>query len=140
MTTMLKKNQTEMIQGNDQLVRTPEKNQYNLWQILTIWLAGSALMWIMGWVIYPAVSRNLPVVEAGLLRMKLLTVGLVWQFVLSMIILYLEEGNLRLATIRRRFWLATPISPKSGEKDNRRWWMLIPFLLLVILLEFAAAP
>ncbi len=140
MTIMLKKNQTEMMQGNDQLVLTQEKNQYNLWQIITIWLAGSALMWIMGWVIYPALSRNLSVVEAGLLRMKLLTVGLIWQFVLSMIILYLEEGNLRLATIRRRFWLNNPISPKSGQKNNRLWWLLIPFFLLVILLEFAAAP
>jgi CAAX protease family protein len=140
MTIMLKKNQTEITQGKDQLVLTQEKNQYNLWQILTIWLTGSALMWIMGWVMYPALSRNLPVVEAGLLRMKLLTVGLIWQFVLSMIILYLEEGNLRLATIRRRFWLNNPISPKSGQKNNRLWWLLIPFLLLVILLEFAAAP
>jgi len=140
MTVLLKKNETEMTQRNDQLVPTQEKNQYNLWQILTIWLTGSALMWIMGWVIYPALSRNLPVVEAGLLRMKLLTVGLIWQFVLSMIILYLEEGNLRLATIRRRFWLNNPISPKSGQKDIRLWWLLIPFLLLVVLLEFAAGP
>ena len=140
MTVLLKKNETEMTQRNDQLVQTQEKNQYNLWQILTIWLTGSALMWIMGWVIYPALSRNLPVVEAGLLRMKLLTVGLIWQFVLSMLILYLEEGNLRLATIRRRFWLNNPISPKSGQKDNRLWWLLIPFLLLVVLLEFAAGP
>ena len=91
MTILLKKNQNEMTQGKDQLLLTQEKNQYNLWQILTLWLAGSALMWIMGWVIYPALSRNLSVVEAGLLRMKLLTVGLIWQFVLSMIMLYLEE-------------------------------------------------
>jgi hypothetical protein len=136
----LKKNQNEMTQGKEQLLLKQEKNQYNLWQILTLWLAGSALMWIMGWVIYPALSRNLSVVEAGLLRMKLLTVGLIWQFVLSMIMLYLEEGNLRLATIRRRFWLTNPISPKSGQENKRLWWLLIPFLLLVILLEFAAAP
>lgn len=140
MTTLLKKNEIELTQANDQLVLTQEKTQYNLWQILTLWLTGSALMWIMGWVMYPALSRNLPAVEAGLLRMKLLTVGLAWQFVLSMIILYLEEGNLRLTTIRRRFWLNNPISPKSGQKDNRLWWLLIPFLLLVILLEFAAGP
>src|ERR1043165_6765767 len=140
MTVLLKKNQTKMTQRDDRLLLTQEKNQYNLWQILTLWLAGSALMWIMGWVIYPALSRNLSVVEAGLLRMKLLTVGLIWQFVLSMIILYLEEGNLRLPTICRRFWLNTPISPKSRQKNNRLWWLLIPFLLLLILLEFAAGP
>ena len=140
MTITLDKTNSEMTQRNDRLALSQEKNQYGFWQILTIWLAGSALMWIMGWVIYPALSRNLSVVEAGLLRMKLLTVGLIWQFVLSMIILYLEERNLRLATIRRRFWLQNPISPKSGQPDNRLWWLLIPLLLLVLLLEFAAAP
>ena len=61
MTVLLKKNETEMTQRNDQLVPTQEKNQYNLWQIPTLWLTGSALMWIMGWVIYPALSRNLRV-------------------------------------------------------------------------------
>ena len=136
----LEKSKPEMTQGNDRLALARESNQYSLAQILTIWLAGSALMWIMGWVIYPALSRNVSVVDAGLLRMKLLTVGLIWQFVLSMIILYLEEGNLRLATICQRFWLTAPISPKSRQKDNRLWWLLIPLLLLVILLEFAAAP
>ena len=140
MRTTFEKLQSEMNKENDSLALPQEKGQYGLWQILTIWLAGSALMWIMGWVMYPALSRNLSVVEAGLLRMKLLTVGLIWQFVLSMIILYLEEGNLRLATIRRRFWLNAPISPKSGQTDNRLWWWLIPFLLLLILLEFAAGP
>ena len=140
MTITLDKTNAEMTQRNNRLALSQEKNQYSFWQIITIWLAGSALMWIMGWVLYPALSRNVSVVEAGLLRMKLLTVGLIWQFLLSMIILYLEEGNLRLATIRRRFWLDNPISPKSGQPDNRLWWLLIPLLLLVILLEFAAAP
>lgn len=140
MTILLKKNRTDVTEENDPPVLAQEKNQYNVWQILSIWLTVSALMWIMGWLIYPTLSQNLSVVEAGLLRMKLLTAGLVWQFLLSMIILYLEEGNLRLATIRRRFWLNHPISPKSGQMDKRLWWTLIPFLLLVILLEFAAAP
>ena len=80
------------------------KKQYALWQILGIWLAAGAPMWLLGWLVYPALSVGLPNLEAGLLRMKLLAVGLVWQFVLSMIVVYYEEGNLRLDTIRRRFW------------------------------------
>ena len=58
-------------------------------------------MWLLGWVAYPAMSAGLPAVDAGLLRMKLLDVGLIWQFILAMIILYREEGNIRLSTIRR---------------------------------------
>lgn len=107
------------------------KNQYKLWQVLGIWLAGSAPMWLLGWVAYPAMSAGLPGVDAGLLRLKLLTVGLIWQFVLAMIILYSEEGNIRLGTISRRFWLNHPVSARTGETKKTLWWWIIPLILLV---------
>jgi CAAX protease family protein len=131
---------TDRMQAKDQLSLAEAKGQYTLWQILGIWLVGSAPMWILGWMIYPVLSQNLSMVDAGLLRMKLLTIGLIWQFVFSMIILYREEGNIKLSTIRRRFWLNGPLSPKTGERNNRLWWLLIPFILLMIAMEFAAAP
>jgi membrane protease YdiL (CAAX protease family) len=112
-----------------------ENKQYTLWQIIGIWLAAGLPMWILGWMVYPALSVGLPPVDAGLLRIKLLTVGLIWQFVLAMFILYREEGNLRLSTISRRFWLNHPLSPKTGETDKRLWWWLVPFILLVALFE-----
>ena len=93
---------------------TAEKNQYTLWQILGIWLAAGTPMWLLGWLVYPAMSAGLPPIDAGLMRIKLLTIGLVWQFVLAMIILYREEGNIRLSTISRRFWLNHPVSPQTG--------------------------
>lgn len=77
--------------------------QYTLWQVLGIWLAGGVPMWLLGWVAYPAMSIGLLPVDAALLRINLLTMGLIWEFVLAMIILYREEGNIRLSTIRRRF-------------------------------------
>jgi uncharacterized protein len=112
-----------------------EKNQYTLLQILGIWFAAGAPMWILGWVAYPALSAGLAPLDAGLLRMKLLTVGLVWQFVLSMIILHHEEGNIRLSTISRRFWLNHPKSARSGETKKALWWWLIPLFLLAAALE-----
>lgn len=111
------------------------KKQYTLWQVFGIWLAGGAPMWLLGWVAYPAMSAGLSAVDAGLLRMKLLTVGLVWQFVLSMIILYREERDIRLSTISRRFWLNHPVSPKTGETNKALWWWIIPLILLVATLE-----
>jgi membrane protease YdiL (CAAX protease family) len=116
------------------------ESQYSLWQILGIWLAAGAPMWILGWLVYPALSQNLAPVDGGLLRIKLLTLGLIWQFVLAMLILYREEGNIRIETIRRRFWLNGPISPKTGQRDNRLWWLLVPFLLLNIVQELGLAP
>lgn len=114
---------------------TREKNQYLLSQILGIWLVGSAPTWLLGWVAFPALSAGLPPMDAGLLRMTLLIVGLVWQFVLAMTILYREEGDIRLRTIGRRFWLNHPVSPRTGKTNKALWWWIIPLILLVALLE-----
>ncbi len=125
-------------QAKDRLEQ--EESQYSLWQILGIWLAAGAPMWILGWLVYPALSSDFTAVDAALLRIQLLTVGLVWQFLLAMLILYREQGNIRVQTIRRRFWLNGPISPKTGQRDNRLWWLLVPFLLLNIVQELGLAP
>lgn len=97
-------------------------------------------MWLLGWVAYPAMSAGLPPVDAGLLRMKLLTVGLVWQFVLAMIVLYREEGNIRLSTIGRRFWLNHPVSTGTGRTKKALWWWIIPSIVLYAFLEIAVNP
>jgi len=109
--------------------------QYTLWQIIGIWLAAGAPMWLLGWLVYPALSVNLPNLEAGLLRMKLMAIGLIWQFVLAMLVVYHEEGNLRLSTIRRRFWLTHPVSARTGKTKKILWWWIIPLILLVAALE-----
>jgi uncharacterized protein len=140
MTTILVKDQYNPAHEKDRLALEQENGQYSIWQIIGIWLAAGAPMWILGWLIYPALSQNLNSVDAGLLRIKLFTVGLIWQFVLSMLILYREEGDIRIETIRRRFWLNTPISPKTGQKNNRLWWLLIPLILLVVVSELAIGP
>lgn len=111
------------------------KEQYTLWQIFGIWLAAGAPMWLLGWVVFPALSADLAPLDAGLLRMKLFSVGLVWQFVLAMIILYREEGNIRLGAISRRFWLNHPKSTRSGETKKALWWWLIPLILVVVAME-----
>ena len=114
---------------------TSANEQYTLWQIFLIWLGAGVPMWLLGWVAYPALSTGLSTTAAGLMRLRLLTIGLIWQFVLSIIILYREEGNIRLKTIRRRFWLNNPISPKTGEKNKKLWWWIIPLILLTAAVE-----
>jgi CAAX protease family protein len=140
MTTTIARDHYNPTEEEDRLALEHEKGQYTLGQIAGIWLAAGAPMWILGWMIYPALSQNLSAVDAGLLRMKLLTVGLIWQFVLSMLILYREEGNMRIETIRRRFRLNNPVSSKTGQKNNWLWWLLIPLMLLNVALELGLAP
>jgi membrane protease YdiL (CAAX protease family) len=66
-------------------------------------------------------------------------VGLIWTFVLSLIIVHREEGDLRWATIRRRLRLNAPRDPQTGEPRRKLWLWLIPFILL-FLASFLASP
>ena len=92
--------------------KTTNTAQYTIRQIVGLWLAAGVPMWVLGWLVYPAVTKGMDLVDAGLWRFRLFTFGLIWQFILSMIILYREEGNIRLETIGRRFWLNNPISSR----------------------------
>jgi len=126
--------------NNDQELPTHVQDQYALWQIIGIWLAGGAPMWILGWLVHPAMSLGLPSAESTLLRFKLLTIGLIWEFVLAIIILYFEEGNIRLSTICRRFWLNHPVSARTGETKKSLWWWIVPLVLLVAFVEIDLRP
>jgi uncharacterized protein len=117
-----------------------ESGQYTLRKIIAIWLAAGIPMWVLGWLVYPVLSRTLPVPDAARLRIALFALGLVWQFVLSLILLYREEGKLRLSTIRRRFRLNNPISPRTGRTDKRLWWLLIPLIVLMAAMELGLDP
>lgn len=116
------------------------QEQYTIWKILGIWLVAGAPMWLLSWVVYPAMSAGLSPMNAGLLRMNLLAVGLIWQFVFAMTILYREEGNIRLSTISRRFWLNHPVSPRTGQTKKTLWWWIVPLTLLSALLEIGFRP
>lgn len=117
------------------LSKSEKESQYTLGQILGIWLAAGAPMWLLAWVAYPAMSAGLPPVDTGLLRMKLLTIGLIWEFVLAMIILYREEGSVRWSAISRRFWLNHPVRAKTGDVRKSLWWWILPLIVLVAFVE-----
>jgi membrane protease YdiL (CAAX protease family) len=117
-----------------------ETGLYTLWQVLGIWLIGSAPMWLLSWVVYPALSTGLAQLDASLFRMKLLFAGVIWQFLFAMIVLYRAEGNIHLGTIRRRFWLNHPVSAKTGETKKSLWWWIVPLIVLIALLEIGLKP
>src|SRR3954449_5994690 len=83
--------------------------QYSLGKILGIWALAALPMGILSWIIFPAVSPdfNSDPLGAGVTRLVLLLIGLIWLFVLSMIIVRKEEGDLRWATVKRRLRLNT---------------------------------
>ncbi len=66
--------------------------------------------------------------------------GTIVLFVLSMIIVYREEGDLRWSTIRRRLWLNKPRDPRTGEPRGRLWLWLIPLMVLGGALAMGLSP
>jgi membrane protease YdiL (CAAX protease family) len=117
-------------------------DQYTLWQIIGIWALAALPMGILSWVVFPAVSPDFRVdpLGAGVTRLVLLTIGLIWLFILSMIIVRKEEGDLRWGTIKRRLRLNTPRDPKTGETRRRLWLWVIPVMIASAGFDLALVP
>src|ERR687898_1411521 len=111
--------------------------QYSLAKILGIWALAAVPMGILSWVVFPAVSPDVgsDPLGAGVTRVVLLTVGLIWLFVLSMIIVRREEGDLRWATVKRRLRLNTPREPATGAPRARLFLWVVPFIVVVAVIE-----
>jgi uncharacterized protein len=79
------------------------REQYSLAKILGIWALAVAPMGILGWIVLPLVAPDFESdpLAFGVTRIVLLTLGLIWLFVLSMIIVRREERDLRWATLKR---------------------------------------
>ncbi|HEY3473851.1 MAG TPA: CPBP family intramembrane glutamic endopeptidase [Anaerolineales bacterium] len=116
--------------------------QYSLGRILGIWALAAVPMGILGWIVFPALapdSESDPL-GAGVIRIVLLTVGLIWMFVLSLIIIRQEEGNLRWATVKRRLRLNAPRDPRTGETRRRLWLWVAAFVIGVAVWQMLLAP
>jgi len=61
----------------------------------------------------------------------LLTVGLIWQFVLVVVLVYRERGSLRWAVLKDALWLKAPRSPTTRRVGGRLWLVIIPCALLL---------
>src|SRR5687768_8319307 len=113
------------------------REQYSLAKILGIWVLATAPMGILSWIVFPLVAPDFesdPLAFA-VTRIVLLTLGLVWLFVLSMIIVRREEGDLRWTTLKRRLRLNAPREPSTGQPRQRLWLWVIPFLVGVVVIE-----
>src|SRR4029450_5235051 len=96
--------------------------QYSLLKILAVWAAAAVPMGLLAWVVAPWLADQLggdePLTAALLI---LLTVGLIWQFVLVLILLRRELGSLEWALVRDALWLRPPRDPKTGRVGGGVW-------------------
>ena len=112
--------------------------QYSLAKILGIWALAAAPMGILGWIVFPLLAPGFgsDPFASGVARLVLLALGLVWLFVLSMIIVRREEGDLRWRTVKRRLRLNAPRDPRTGRPRAWLWLWVVPFLVAVAVVEF----
>lgn len=111
--------------------------QYSLAEILGLWALAAAPMGILSWLVFPRVapSSASDPFGAGVTRLVLLTLGLVWLFALSLIVVRREEGDLRWATVKRRLRLNGPQDPATGKPRARLWLWVVPFLVAVAIVD-----
>ncbi len=82
--------------GSRRALTPAARAKYSLSQILGIWAAATLPKGLAAWIPLPTALRAGPF-ETLVSRVALLTLGLIWLFVLSLLILYREEGDLRCA-------------------------------------------
>ncbi len=105
--------------------------QYSMLEILAVWAAAAVPMGLLAWVVAPWLEDQLggdePLTKALLI---LLTAGLVWQFVLVLILLRWELGSLAWPRVRDALWLRPPRDPKTGRVGGKVWWWALLFVVL----------
>jgi membrane protease YdiL (CAAX protease family) len=115
--------------------RTPPADQRVLPQlslrgIIAVWAAAALPMGLLAWVVAPALADHLS--GPGALSRALiisLTAGLIWQFVLVMVLVGREQGTLRWSALKDALWLRAPRAPKTGRRGGRAWLVLLPLIV-----------
>jgi membrane protease YdiL (CAAX protease family) len=96
-----------------------------------VWAAAAVPMGVLAWIVAPWLRDQIggrdPFAEALLIC---ITAGLIWQFVLVLILLRQELGGLQWSRVRDALWLKPPQDPKTGRVGGRVWWWLVPFILI----------
>ncbi len=112
--------------------------QFSLAQILAVWAAAAIPMAVLAWVIAPLLGALLGGGDTAFIKALLLclTAGLIWQFVLTLILVRREQGTLRWERVRDALWLLSPRDPRSGRVGGRVWLWVIPFVVLFFIWEF----
>ena len=120
----------------------PALPQYSLAAVFGVWSAAALPMAGLGWILNPLLARPIDTAAGipGTARVLLLTVGLAWQFVLTLLLVRRETGSLTWSALRDRLWLGTPRHPRTAEPDRRLWWWLVPLVLLYPLETFTVGP
>jgi membrane protease YdiL (CAAX protease family) len=109
-------------------------SQYSLAKIIGIWAIVALPMPVVMFVIAPALIEHVNM-RPSIFIWLLIICGYIWQFVVSLWIVYHELGTIRWTAIRERTWLNMPRDPNTGESKAKLFWWLIPAAVFVLIIE-----
>jgi membrane protease YdiL (CAAX protease family) len=116
----------------DAAVSSVEIPQLRIRGIAAVWAAAALPMGVLAWLVAPTLADRFAgdgIVPMAKALIVVLTIGLVWQFVLVAALVRREQGTLRWAVVRDALWLRSPRSPRSGRVGGRVWLVLIPLII-----------
>lgn len=111
-----------------------KKDQYSLAKILGIWAIVALPMPVVIFVIAPALIPRVNMNPAVLIWLLVIG-GYVWQFIVSLFLIYQDIGTLNLTAVRERVWLKMPRDPHTNKSNAKLFWWLVPTALFVLLIE-----
>lgn len=109
-------------------------DQYSLKKILIIWGLSAMPMGVLAFIITPEVVAitNWPSIIVYWLAV---IVGLIWQFILSLVVLKNDGNELNWQTVVTRMKYQKPVNPKTGKSNYRLLLWTIPFIILSALIQ-----
>src|SRR3954470_14389999 len=115
--------------------------QLGLGGIVAVWAAAALPMALLAWVVAPLLADHFS--GPGALSRALiitLTAGLVWQFVLVMVLVVREQGTLRWSVLKDALWLRAPRAPRTGRRGGRVWLIVLPLLVALAAEQLVPGP
>lgn len=106
--------------------------QYSLTKILIIWAVVAAPMGFITWIAVPFLEPRLDV-DPGFVFLIMITLGLIWQGVVSYIILRKEVVPFTWANLKERLWIETPTNPRTKVRSKRMYLWTIPAIVAIFL-------
>ena len=120
-----------------QLDAEASSKQYSLTKILAIWATATVPMGVLAWVVGPAIIPHTSL-HPGLVHWMLMVVGMMWLFVVSLVVLRHELGGLYWPTLKKRLWLNIPRDPKTGRTRKVLFLWALPAIAANLLGGFLA--
>jgi membrane protease YdiL (CAAX protease family) len=110
--------------------------QYSLSEVLLIWTGAALPMAVLAWLVAPWIAHRLTG-PAALPRALILTLtaGLIWQFLLVVMLVYREQGSLRWPVVKDALWLHAPRHPSAARRGGWAWLIVVPLIAALALEE-----